>query len=455
VASTTDAVEDPGDGLDIHDGNAIPADRGVASALLLVAGENGDVRSSTAQDQVTIPREIWILVGAAFVIAIGYGIISPVLPAYARSFDVGVAAASVIVSAFAFFRLVFAPAGGELVSRLGERPVYLAGLLIVAASSFATAFSQSYVQLLAFRGLGGIGSTMFTISAMALLVRLAPPSARGRVSSAYGSAFLIGGMIGPLLGGLLAGWGLRAPFIVYAAALLVAAAVVAIGLGGARLRPAEDRATREVMTLAEAWRSPVYRAVLASGLANGWTNFGVRLAVLPLLAIAVLDRPWVAGAALAIGAVGTAGTLQVSGRMADRIGRRPLVIGGLLVMGTAMALLGLAQHPALSVEAGLTMLFGLSLISGVGAGLVNPAQQAAVADVVGLDRNGGKVFSTFQMAQDLGAIGGPILVGLVADTFGYGSAFLVTGLVCLLGVLPWLSAPEPLTQAIGRPRDVT
>lgn len=419
-------------------------DRGIRIAG--AARNNVGVPPTTAPAPVPFPREIWILVGAAFVIAIGFGIISPVLPAYARSFDVGVAAASVIVSAFAFFRLVFAPAGGALVGRLGERPVYLAGLLIVAVSSLATAFAQSYVQLLAFRGLGGIGSTMFTISAMALLVRLAPPSARGRVSSAYGSAFLIGGMIGPVLGGLLAGLGLRAPFIVYAVALLIAAAVVAIGLGGARLRPAEGHAAREVMTLAEAWQSPVYRAVLASGLANGWTNFGVRMAVLPLLAIAVLDQAWVAGAALAIGAVGTAATLQVSGRMADRIGRRPLVIGGLFIMGTAMALLGLAERPALSVEVGLSMLFGLSLLSGVGAGLVNPAQQAAVADVVGHERNGGKVLSTFQMAQDLGAIGGPILVGLIADVFGYGAAFLVTGLVCLLGVLPWLRTPEPLVH---------
>lgn len=400
---------------------------------------------------MTIPREIWILVGAAFVIAIGFGIISPVLPAYARSFDVGVAAASVIVSAFAFFRLVFAPAGGALVARLGERPVYLTGLIIVAVSSLATAFAQNYAQLLVYRGLGGIGSTMFTISAMALLVRLAPPTARGRVSSAYGSAFLIGGMIGPVLGGLLAGWGLRAPFIVYAVALLIAAAVVAVGLGGARLRPAEDGATREVMTLAEAWSSPVYRAVLASGLANGWTNFGVRMAVLPLLAIAVLDQAWVAGAALAIGAVGTAATLQVSGRLADRIGRRPLVIGGLLVMGGAMALLGLADRPGLSVQVGLALLFGLSLVSGIGAGLVNPAQQAAVADVVGHERNGGKVLSTFQMAQDSGAIVGPILVGFVADRFGFGSAFLVTGIICVLGVLPWLRAPEPMVHHATQP----
>ncbi|HET8594080.1 MAG TPA: MFS transporter [Intrasporangium sp.] len=400
--------------------------------------------SSPSPRGITIPREIWILVGAAFVIAIGYGIVSPVLPAYARSFNVGVAAASVIVSAFAFCRLVFAPAGGELVSRLGERPVYLAGLLIVAVSSFTTAFAQSYTQLLIFRGLGGIGSTMFTISAMALIVRLAPPLARGRVSSVYGSAFLIGGMIGPVLGGVLAGWGLRAPFIVYAVALVIAALVVAIGLGGARLRPAEDHADRAVVTLGEAWHSPVYRAVIGSAIANGWTNFGVRVAVLPLLATAVLDEAWVAGAALAVGAVGTAVTLQFSGRMADRLGRRPLVIIGLLVMGASMALLGFAHHPGLSVGLGLTVLFGLSLVSGVGAGLVNPAQQAAVADVIGRDRNGGRVLSTFQMSQDGGAIVGPILVGLVADRFGFGTAFIVTGVVCLVGVLPWLAAPEPL-----------
>lgn len=398
-----------------------------------------------------VPREIWILVGAAFVIAVGFGIVSPVLPAYARSFDVGVAAASVIVSAFAFFRLVFAPAGGLLVSRLGERPVYLTGLVVVAVSSFATAFAQSYGQLLLFRGLGGVGSTMFTISAMALLVRLAPPRARGRVSSAYGSAFLVGGMVGPLLGGLLAGWGLRAPFVVYGVALLVAAAVVAVGLGGARLRPAPDQAARPTMRVAEAWASPVYRAVLVTAVANGWTNFGVRMAVLPLLAAAVLDRPWVAGAVLAVGAVGTAGTLQVSGRLADRVGRRPLVLAGMTVMGLSMALLGLATHPALPTQAGLAVLLVLSVVSGVGAGLVNPAQQAAVADVVGHERNGGPVLSGFQMAQDGGAIVGPILVGLVADVLGFGWAFLVTGLVCLVGVLPWLRAPEPLLLQEERP----
>ena len=392
--------------------------------------------ASRQADRPPIPSEIWILIGSAFVIAIGFGLIAPVLPAYARSFDVGVAAASVVVSAFAFFRLVFAPAGGALVSRLGERPVYLTGLVVVAISSLATAFAQSYWQLLVYRGLGGLGSTMFTVSAMALLVRLSPPSIRGRVSSAYASAFLIGGMLGPVLGGLLASFGLRLPFVVYAGALVVAAAVVGFRLSGARLRPATDQPQQPPMLLREAVGHSAYRAALASAFANGWCNFGVRVAVLPQFAVTVYDRPWVAGAALAVAAVGTAATLQVAGRLADSVGRRPLVITGLAVTALGFGLLGLSGD--------LVVLLVLSAVSGLGAGLVNPGQQATVADVVGSDRSGGSVLAAFQMAQDSGAIVGPILIGVVADQAGFGWALGGTALVSALAVLPWLGAQETL-----------
>lgn len=402
----------------------------------------GSTRRRTRRSRIErppIPGEIKVLIGSAFVIAIGFGLVSPVLPAYARSFDVGVAAASLVVSAFAFFRLVFAPAGGALVTRLGERPIYLTGLLVVAASSLATAFAQSYTQLLVLRGLGGIGSTMFTVSALALLVRLAPPMMRGRVSSAYASSFLVGGMLGPVFGGALATYGLRLPFVAYAAALVVAAAVVGFRLSDARLRPPDDAPPRPPMPLREALAHPTYRACLASAFANGWCNFGVRVAILPQFAVAVHDETWVAGVSLALAAAGTAATLQVAGRVADRTGRRPLVLVGLLVTALGLGLIGLSGD--------LLVLLVLSALSGVGAGLVNPGQQAAVGDVVTADRSGGTVLSTFQMAQDAGAIGGPILVGLVADQAGYGWAFATTAAVSLAALLPWLRAPETMPRA--------
>lgn len=208
------------------------------------------------REKEPLPRDIKVMLAAALLIALGFGLVAPVLPQFATTFDVGATAAAVIVSIFAFMRLVFAPAGGSLIGRFGERNVYVSGLLIVAASTAACAFAQNYWQLLIFRGLGGAGSVMFTVAAMGLLIRLAPPERRGRVSGAYASAFLIGSVLGPVVGGLLAGFGLRVPFLAYAAALLVAALVVRTMLSGEGT-PGQDATHAPPMTLKEArWRIP-------------------------------------------------------------------------------------------------------------------------------------------------------------------------------------------------------
>jgi MFS family permease len=394
----------------------------------------------TVTEKPRIPREIWVLIAAAFVIAIGFGLITPVLPSFARSFDVGVTASSIIVSAFAFFRLVFAPAGGRLIAKFGERPIYITGLLIVAISTGATAFAQSYWQVLLFRSLGGIGSTMFTVSAVALIVRLAPPTIRGRVSSAYGSAFLLGGIGGPVLGGLLGNLGLRIPFLVYAVALVIAAAIVAAMIRTEALRPAADAPQRAVFTVREALQDSAYRASMGSTVANGWANFGVRNAILPLFATAViLDEPWVAGAALAVFAAGNAVGLTFSGRLSDRIGRRPFIIGGLLVSGLATMITGWVGT--------LPLLILVSAVAGLGAGVLNPAQQASIADIVRQDRNGGPAIAAVQMSSDLGSIIGPIIAGVLVDEGSYGLAFAVTGLIGLLAVIPWLRARETANVA--------
>lgn len=397
-----------------------------------------ETAAAPAGERQRIPGEVWVLVVAAFVIAIGFGLITPVLPAFAQTFGVGAFASSVVVSVFAFFRLVFAPAGGRLIARFGERPIYLAGLVIVAISTGATAFAQDYAQLVLFRGLGGIGSTMFTVSAVALLVRLAPPGIRARVSSAYATAFLLGGVGGPVVGGLLGGLGLRVPFLVYAVTLLIAAAVVAVFLRRASLRPAPGTPQLPVLSVPVALRDGAYRAALGSGFANGWGNFGVRNAILPLFATAIIGhQTWVAGTALAVFAAGNSVGLIVAGRLADRLGRKPFIVAGLVISGVATAVTGLAQD--------LPVLVIVSLIAGAGAGALNPAQQATLADIVGRDRSGGPALAAFQMCQDFGSIIGPIIAGLLVDNGSYSLAFGITGAITLAAVLPWLRARETRT----------
>ncbi|MDQ4047259.1 MAG: MFS transporter, partial [Actinomycetota bacterium] len=376
---------------------------------------------------------------AAFLIALGFGLVAPVLPQFATTFDVGATAAAVIVSIFAFMRLLFAPAGGALIGKLGERPVYVTGLLIVAASTAACAFAQDYWQLLIFRGLGGAGSVMFTVASMALVIRLAPPESRGRVSGAYASAFLIGNVCGPIVGGLLAGFGLRVPFLAYAGALVLAALVVQTQLSHDPGSGGRDRAAAPAMKLGEALGDSAYRASLLSSFANGWATFGVRMATVPLFAVAALGAgPEAAGWALAVFAAGNALALTFSGRLADSLGRKPMMVAGLVLTGAATGGIGLTQ--------GLVFFLAASLLAGVGAGLLGPAQQAAVADVIGRERSGGRVLAVYQMTADIGAILGPVLTGLVADAFGYGWAFAATGAVLLLAAAAWLLARETVLR---------
>ncbi|MGE3288901.1 MAG: MFS transporter [Pseudonocardia sp.] len=397
----------------------------------VVAGTGTGVRDR-------LPREIWVLVGGAFMIALGYGLVAPTLPNFVRGFDVGITAASLVISIFAFSRLVFAPVGGRVVTWLGEVPVYLWGLGVVAVTTGACAFATEYWHLLALRGLAGIGSTCFTISAFSLIARLSPPRMRGRASGAWATGFLLGNIAGPLLGGGLVAVSLRAPFLVYAVMLVLVILVsgpllrgrtgLPVSAGGDAVAPARFRT---------ALRHPAYRAALVAGFSNGWAVFGVRVALVPLLVVEALDQPpaW-AGVALTAFAAGNAATLVVAGRIADRRGRRPPVLVGLAVTGAATGVLGFVGSPVPFLVT--------SLVAGLGSGLLNPPMQAAVADVIGSKARGGTVLAGFQMAADLGAIIGPILAGALAESLGFGAAFAVTGAVSLVALLVWVRAPETL-----------
>ncbi|ADG79827.1 Major facilitator superfamily MFS_1 OS=Tsukamurella paurometabola (strain ATCC 8368 / DSM /CCUG 35730 / CIP 100753 / JCM 10117 / KCTC 9821 / NBRC 16120/ NCIMB 702349 / NCTC 13040) OX=521096 GN=Tpau_3242 PE=3 SV=1 [Tsukamurella paurometabola] len=381
-----------------------------------------------------IPAEVWVLVAASFVIALGYGVVAPALPAFARTFDVSITAASAVVSVFAIMRLAFAPATGPLVRRLGERSVYMAGLLIVAASTLAVAFAQTYWQLLLFRGLGGVGSVMFTVSAMGLMIRIAPAEIRGRVAGVYSSSFVVGSICGPLLGGALVGFGLRVPFVVYAVALVVATAVVWLALRNSRLAQPAAEDSGPGTTVRAALRDSAYRAALFTAVTFGWV-YSMRVSLLPLFFADVLGQPAaIAGYALAAYALGDVLAMFPAGRASDRFGRRPFIVTGMLVIAVGTAALGCTDS--------VVVAFAVTVLAGFGTGLVAPTIQASLADVLHGKARGGSALSSYQMAQDAGTISGPLLAGVIAQYFGYTWAFVVTAILCVLAAVAWLLARE-------------
>ncbi len=122
-----------------------------------------------------------------------------------------------LVSAFATMQFLFAPLMGNLSDRFGRRPVILLSLLGFCIDYIILVLAHNYAWLLIGRLLAGITGASFT-AASAYIADISTDENRAKNFGLIGAAFGLGFVLGPALGGLLASWGLRAPF--YAAAVL-------------------------------------------------------------------------------------------------------------------------------------------------------------------------------------------------------------------------------------------
>ena len=381
-----------------------------------------------------LPREVWILSWANIMIALGYGIVSPVMPAFARTFGVSITAVAFLITVFSVSRLCFAPVSGLLVQHLGERRIYIGGLLVVALATIACALSQTYWQLLLFRVISGIGSTMFFVSALGLMIHISPVDARGRIAGMFTTSFMIGAVGGPAIGGLTAGLGLTAPFIVYGVALLGVTVVLIYGLRNSTLGEPREL-TRSTVTMREALRSRAYWSVLFANFATGWSAFGLRIALVPLFISDVMGRSvGVIGLVLGAFAAGNALAVIPSGYLSDRMGRRTLLIVGLAASGVAIVALGnVTSLPVFLVIAG---------VSGVTTGIYMSPLQASVADILGSEARAGTPVAAVQMMADLGAIIGSMTVGWVAQHLSFSWDFIISGVILLIAAVGWVFSPE-------------
>jgi len=391
-----------------------------------------------------LPPEVPILTAVAFTVALGFGIVAPAIPAFARQFDVSVAAAAGVISVFALMRVAGALPAGRLVDRFGEPGVMAAGLAVVAVSSVLAGFSQSFAELVVLRGSGGVGSAMFSISAQALLLGTVPGGQRGRASGLFSGGFLLGGISGPALGGLVAAWSLRAPFFIYGGLLVVPAVLAAVVLRRApshRRAEAGPRPARSARTLGRALRSRTWRAAASANLADGFAVLGVRGALVPLFVREVLHRsPVWTGIGFGLFAVLNGVALLPGGRLADGLGRRPVLIAGCAITASGMVLLAVFSGPWAYLAA--------LAVAGFGSGLLDVAPAAMIGDII--DGDGGTVVASYQMAGDVGSVVGPVAGGFLVDSVSYGAAFGLAAAV--LGGAAVLGLASPETQGrVTRP----
>ena len=396
-----------------------------------------------------LPPEVAILSSISFTVALGYGIVAPAIPVFGRQFGVSITAAASVISAFALMRIAGALPAGRLVDRFGEHKIMATGIAIVAVSSVLAGLSGTFAELIALRGIGGLGSAMFGVSGQTLLLRSVPARLRGRASGLYTGGFLLGGITGPALGGLIAAWSLRAPFFIYGAMLAVPALIAAVRLHDTQaVKAAEAEQGRVGRTQAGAGkvlRTSAYRAAAAANLADGFAVLGVRSAIIPLFVRYVLNEPVIwTGIGFGVVAAVNAATLLPGGKIADTLGRRPVIVAGCAIGGSSMAMLALLP--------GLWGYLVSLAVLGLGSGLLDVAPSAMIGDLIGglpgqreqsgRPNQGGIVVASFQMAGDVGSVAGPVAVGFLAASLSYQAAFLLAAAVLGLAALIGLAAQE-------------
>lgn len=388
------------------------------------------------------PREVSVLVFASFFVAVGFGIIAPTIPLFARSFEVSNTQVGAIVSAFAFARFASGLISGKMVDHFGERLIYSFGIGFVALTSFAAGLAQSYEQLLIFRAVGGLGSSMFSVAAGSILIRAVDDSHRARAQSLYNGSFLLGMMAGPVLGGALSIISLRAPLLIYAVLLVFASASGAFLLRNSTLA-AKPTVKQEsgAITLRSALALKPYRIALVISFCTAWVLFGMARSILPLFMVEDIKvTASFMGLGFTISTIIQGAFLLQAGKLSDINGRKySAVIGTSLLTLFALAL-AFTTEPLMFIAA--------SVIVGFAGAFLSTTPYAIVGDV--LEGKGGQVIGLFQMAGDAGAMIAPIALGAIADSYGYRPAFFVTAALMAFAVLVSTKLPETRSSHLGQ-----
>lgn len=380
--------------------------------------------------------QVLIISLMTLVIMLGSSVISPVLPLFAQEFGVSYAGAGALVLAFAVGRIPFDFIGGTLVDRVSPRLVASGGAALVTLSAVLSALAQSFHALLWYRLIGGVGSALFVITAMAFLVRAVSPQRMGQAMSFYQSMLLLGISFGPSIGGLAAGFfhSLRAPF--WAMALLSLAVTLMcfrwIGEFPATLvgsHPSASGRTSTWEVLIHLLRDQTFRFVCVLTFLLFAIRSGMMQNLMPLFAQKEMGLGETGiGVVQSLCSLGNFFVLWHAGLLLDRIGRRRVTLPSLWASALVVLLFPWATT---SIR-----LAGASIAFGVVMGYLGPAPAAIIADITPEGATGA-VMGLYRMCGDIGLLLGPITVGWTAGYLGFGAAFAAmagsTVLVAIMG----------------------
>ncbi len=377
-------------------------------------------------------------------LALAQGLLIPVLPLYAASFEVSLTLVGLAVGAQGLGMLIGDLPAGAVMRLVGQKWAMLLGISGLALSMLAMGLAPTFWSVVAFGITGGVSQALWWLARHAYLTTVTQSGARarqrGRTMSIFGGINRVGTFVGPFLGGFLASAiDLRAPFVLYAALAAVSLIFPALFVPHRLLAPADEEidadgkvatsrkiTTHKITAAAEPathylgqwlevlrtrWR------VLASagaGMLMGQMVRAARSTVVPLYAASVLGLDVdTIGVVLGIAGGVDMAMFPLAGWVMDRFGRKWAFVPCFALQGVGMALI------PLTVGAGslLAVICFIGFANGLGSGTMmtlgaDLAPPGGMSEFLGL----------WRLIGDAGQTAAPLIVGAVADALTLSAA---------------------------------
>jgi DHA1 family multidrug resistance protein-like MFS transporter len=390
-----------------------------------------------------LSREGLPIVGTFLIWGTGSGAQTLARPLFAYAITDSVFLVTVLISTLALSRMVSGPLTGYLADHWGRKPMAVTGAAIRGAASGLVFFTDSFPAFFALEFIGAIGVSMWQTTSQVIVADMSTPENRGRAVATRNTSLRLGQIVGPLVGGVVAGvWSLQAVFFINAASKFVVMLVTWRMVK--ETRPEQESINVEASagtnssadgssggeTRATMWSimaTKPFVALAMTTVAVAIMNQGVFMTLFPIAAKeeAGLDAAQIG----TLVAIASAITLLVSfpnGVLVDRLGRKRSLVPGLLLAGVSAALLALVVDFRTALQA--------AAIFGIAQAMMQGANQTYAMDLAPADRRGA-FLGMWTSFQSLGAFLGPLAIGATVEVWGFTTAFYGVAVVMTLAAL--------------------
>ena len=379
----------------------------------------------------------------AMMITLGSGLLVPILPLYASSFEISYGLIGLILAGEGLGTLIADVPTGMLQRRFGNKQVMMMGMGFTTVSVALLFVAQSIWLVLLLRLTAGFGRAMYTVSAHVYITNNVLVGQRGKAISMYGGTYRLGGFVGPAIGGIVASLiGLRFGFLCCGLFSVIGLLCVAVFTRNRKgLEPRSAGNQEHPLHLVSVLQSN-YRILASAGTAHVFAQMirAGRTVVIPIFAADVLGLGVEQiGLIVSISVAVDFSLFLVAGWLMDHFGRKFAIVPCFAIQAVGMALIPLTASFGGLLFAAIVIGFG----NGLGAG----SMMTLGSDLSPIESRG-EFLGVWRLIGDFGHTGAPLVVGAVADILVLSSAVWV---IALSGVAAasifMLFVPETLKRA--------